>query len=113
MKNKETSEKASGFSESRRSFIKKSGAAAAGLAAAPTLLGSKVFGKAPAPGSVLGANDRLVAGFIGVGGQGFNAHLRSGVVNQSQEQNVVGAAVADRSEEHTSELQEALGISDS
>src|SRR5690625_219479 len=94
MKNKETSEKASGFSESRRSFIKKSGAAAAGLAAAPTLLGSKVFGKAPAPGSVLGANDRLVAGFIGVGGQGFNAHLRSGVVNQSQEQNVVGAAGA-------------------
>lgn len=113
MKNKETSEKASGFSESRRSFIKKSGAAAAGLAAAPTLLGSKVFGKAPAPGSVLGANDRLVAGFIGVGGQGFNAHLRSGVVNQSQEQNVVGAAVADVWQKRIDRAQEALGISDS
>src|SRR5690625_3840709 len=55
MKNKETSEKASGFSESRRSFIKKSGAAAAGLAAAPTLLGPKVFGKAPAPRTLPGA----------------------------------------------------------
>src|SRR5690625_5627878 len=111
MKNKETSEKASGFSESRRSFIKKSGAAAAGLAAAPTLLGSKVFGKAPAPGSVLGANDRLVAGFIGVGGQGFNAHLLSGVVIQSREQNVVGAVGADVWQKRKDNDQEAMGIS--
>ncbi|MEX2601823.1 MAG: Gfo/Idh/MocA family oxidoreductase [Balneolaceae bacterium] len=80
---------------SRKNFLKKSGMAAAAFAATPSLFQSPVFGKAPATGSVLGANDRLVAGFIGVGGQGFNAHLRGGVVGQAAEQNVVGAAACD------------------
>jgi len=63
-------------SDSRRDFIKKgalaAGAVMAGVnsaAAAP-----KVFG-APAKGSVLGANDRLNVGFVGVGGQGYT-HVR-------------------------------------
>ncbi|MCC5908709.1 MAG: Gfo/Idh/MocA family oxidoreductase [Balneolaceae bacterium] len=110
-KNNET-KKESNFS--RRNFLKKSGMAAAAIAATPSFLSSSsAYGKAPAPGSVLGANDRLVAGFIGVGGQGYNAHLRRGVVAQSEEQNVVGAAVCDVWEKRVDRAQEALNITDS
>jgi hypothetical protein len=34
-----------------------------------------VYGQAPSAGKVLGANDRINIGFIGVGGQGMNAHV--------------------------------------
>jgi predicted dehydrogenase len=95
---------------SRRSFLKKSGMAAAAFAASPAIFKSSAH--AMAPGSVLGANDRLVAGFIGVGGQGFNAHLRRGVLGQSEEQNVVGAAVCDVWSKRVDRAQEALEISD-
>jgi predicted dehydrogenase len=104
--------KESNFSQTRRKFLKNSGIAAAALAASPTIM-SSAYGKAPAPGSVLGANDRLVAGFIGVGGQGFNAHLQRGVVAQSQDLNVVGAAVCDVWQKRVDRAQEALNISDS
>lgn len=79
---------------SRRDFIKKSALAAGALA---TGLPSSL-----AKGSVLGANDRLNVGFVGVGGQGFNAHVRT-VVNSNMEletqhsynYNVVGMAACD------------------
>lgn len=60
----------------RRDFIKGSAAAAAGLALAPA--------------RVLGANDRIVAGFIGVGRQG-QGNMRSFL----KAENVVIAAVCD------------------
>jgi hypothetical protein len=50
---------------SRREFIRKTAATAAVLAAAPAL-SRKVFGQAPAAGNVLGANNRITVGFIGV-----------------------------------------------
>lgn len=59
---------------SRREFLKKTSTAAAMLAATP-LLRPTIYGQAPAPGKVLGANDRINLGFIGVGGQGMNAHV--------------------------------------
>jgi len=58
----------------RREFIKKTATVAAALAAAP-LLRPTVYGQAPSTGKVLGANDRINVGFIGVGGQGMNAHV--------------------------------------
>jgi predicted dehydrogenase len=79
---------------SRRDFIKKSALAAGALATGlPSTL---------AKGSVLGANDRLNVGFVGVGGQGFNAHVRT-VINSNLEletqhtfnYNVVGMAACD------------------
>jgi predicted dehydrogenase len=97
---------------SRRNFLKKSGMAAAAFTVPPALLPS-IYGKAPAPGSVLGANDRLVAGFIGVGGQGYNTLLRRGVVEQSQDQNVVGAAVCDVWSKRMDRAKETLNISNS
>ena len=90
----------------RREFLKKSalGAAAvvAGVSSASATTnvvrgGSKAATIAP----VLGANDQIVAGFIGVGGQGFNAHLlnvtnlKEGEALHGMQLNAVGAAACD------------------
>lgn len=88
---------------SRRDFLKKSTLGAAAAVAAVS--GSKpvsTWSKARASGSVLGANDSVVAGFIGVGGQGFNSHLLN-VTNLNNEGNPrhdvqlngIGAAACD------------------
>ncbi len=58
----------------RRQFLRTTATAAAAVAATP-LFRNTVYGQAPAAGKVLGANDRINVGFIGVGGQGFNAHV--------------------------------------
>src|ERR1043166_296506 len=52
---------------SRRNFIK---TAAAGAAVASTLA-------VPAPARAIGANDRIRVGFIGPGGRGFGAHVKT------------------------------------
>ncbi|MGV3774098.1 MAG: Gfo/Idh/MocA family protein [Verrucomicrobiales bacterium] len=78
--------------DSRRTFIKKSATAAAAVAA--TSLITPVYGQNQAPSAnVKGANDRLVVGFIGVGGQGM-AHVRS-QKGQASSANIALAAVAD------------------
>ncbi len=95
--------------ESRREFIKKSAlAATAVLAGCSPKVAEEVAEQmpakpaAPAAPTVLGANERLLVGFVGVGGQGFNAHLRS-VANMDGEGksfhpyafNAVGVAACD------------------
>jgi len=77
----------------RREFIKKSATAAAALAAVP-LLRPTVFGQAPSTGKVLGANSRINLGFIGVGGQGMNAHVNISSAN-AQANNIAQVAVCD------------------
>ena len=110
MKKNKTKGVSSMNSESRRGFIKKGAIAAAAMMTGCSPKVAEVVSErttaaaatAPATGAVLGANDRLVVGFIGVGGQGYNAHLRS-VVNlsgddqpfHSYEYNVAGAAACD------------------
>lgn len=69
-------------SSSRREFLKKGAMAASAIVAgvgAETAKGMKrTRYSAPLPkSSVLGAADRLRVGFVGVGGQGFNAHVRT------------------------------------
>ncbi len=112
-------------SASRREFIKKSALAATAMIAGCSPKVAEVVEKtpkaapaAPATGAVLGANDRLVVGFIGVGGQGYNAHLRS-VINRNSEgesfhpyeYNAFGAAACDlflnRREQAKASLEEA------
>lgn len=63
--------------ETRRSFIKKSATAAAVVAASKSIV-SPVYGQnqAPSSGRVIGANDRISVGFVGVGNQGM-AHVNS------------------------------------
>lgn len=73
---------------SRRDFIKKGALAAsaivAGVKASPVHAAKTRYTTTPA--SVLGANDRLRCGFVGVGGQGFNAHVRT-IANMTGEDN--------------------------
>ncbi len=80
--------------ESRRIFIKKTAAAAAAVATT-SLFKTPVYGQSTAPstGRVIGANDRIVVGYIGVGGQGM-AHVRAQKAHAS-ENNIVQAAVCD------------------
>jgi predicted dehydrogenase len=81
--------------ETRREFIRKSSLAAAAVATGTTLLKTPVYGQttAPSAGRVLGANDRITVGVIGVGGQGM-ALLRA-AAQHSNENNVTVAAVCD------------------
>lgn len=78
---------------SRREFLRKTATAAAVIAAAPVFK-STVYGQAPSTGRVLGANDRINVGFIGVGGQGMNAHVRI-MKGNLQANNVAEVAVCD------------------
>jgi predicted dehydrogenase len=85
----------------RREFIRKTATAAAVLAAGP-LLKTPVYGQSQAPsaGRVIGANDRIVVGYIGIGGKPSNspgmglAHLESQKLNAA-ENNIAQAAVCD------------------
>src|SRR6266568_7424503 len=77
----------------RREFLKKTAVATAALAAAP-MLRPTVYGQAPSAGKVVGANDRINVGFIGVGGQGMNAHVNI-TSKHTTENNMAMVAVCD------------------
>ena len=88
---------------SRRKFIQKSAIATTALmAGCSPKVAENVSSSAPATGAVLGANDRMVCGFIGVGGQGYNSHLLN-TINRNEDgsqrheytYNAVGAAACD------------------
>ncbi len=98
-------------SESRREFIKKTATAAAVVATA-NVFKTPVYGqnKAPSTGRVIGANDRILVGYIGVGGQG-QAHVDSQKRNAS-ENNIVQAAVCDVSKTRIGEAKKMIGSSD-
>jgi predicted dehydrogenase len=106
MENKEN-QSGSGV-ETRRDFIKKTATAAAVVAGA-NIFKTPVYGQSSAPstGRVIGANDRIVVGFIGVGGQGM-AHVRSQKENAS-ENNVALVAVCDVSKTRISDAQKYIG----
>jgi predicted dehydrogenase len=95
----------------RRDFLKQGAVTAATAVTASTFLRAPVFGQAKAPfaGGILGANDRIVCGFIGVGGQGYNAHVQN-VVKHGAENNAVGAAVCDVWAKRVDRSIEALGL---
>src|SRR5713101_7695404 len=80
--------------ETRRDFIKKTATAAAAVAATG-IFKTPVYGQnsAPSTGRVIGANDRIVVAYVGVGGQGM-AHVRAQKAHAS-ENNIVQAAVCD------------------
>ena len=68
--------------ENRRQFLKKTGTAAAAVAA----LKVPVYGAGQAPSAnVKGANEKIVIGYVGVGGRGFGAHVRQ--MRQNAEEN--------------------------
>src|SRR5579872_7331699 len=79
--------------ETRRTFLKKAATAAAAVSATQ-LFKTPVYGQnqAPSPGRVIGANDRIVVAYVGVGSQGMT-HVRSQKTH-AQENNIAQAAKA-------------------
>jgi predicted dehydrogenase len=80
--------------ESRRNFIRKTATATA-AAAVVNAFKAPVYGQsqAPASGRVIGANDRIAVGFVGVGPQG-TLHVNKMIAN-AEKNNAALVAVAD------------------
>src|SRR5882762_4713607 len=99
--------KSSSGSESRRNFIKKTATVAAVVATA-NVFKTPVYGQnqAPSSGRVIGANDRILVGYIGVGGQG-TAHVNSQKEFASAN-NIVQAAVCDVSKTRIKDAQATI-----
>jgi predicted dehydrogenase len=97
--------------ESRRSFIKKAATVAA-VAGSPGLLKSPVYGQsqAPSPGRVIGANDRINVGYIGIGKQGTQ-HVRLQKTN-ADENNIAQVAVCDLYQKHLDASKNFLSLPD-
>src|SRR5438093_6671243 len=97
--------------DTRRSFIKKTAAAAAAVSAG-RLLKAPVYGQsqAPSPGRVIGANDRIAVAYVGVGSQG-TAHVRHQKTH-AQENNIAQAAVCDVYQKRLHVAKQFLGLSD-
>jgi predicted dehydrogenase len=95
--------------DSRRSFIRKAATAAAAVAST-NLFKTPVYGQnqAPAAGRVLGANDRISIGFVGVGGQGLNAHINF-AKKLMAENNLALAAVCDVSKTRVAVAKQSVG----
>ena len=75
----------------RRQFLKTTGTAAAATAAFKI----PVYGAEQAPSAnVKGANEKIVVGYIGVGGRGFGAHVRQ-MRQNAEANNIAQAAVCD------------------
>src|SRR4051812_35320603 len=103
--------------DSRRSFLKKTATASAVLASG-SLFKTPVYGqnKAPSTGKVIGANDRIVVGYIGVGGTGVGAlahgqglaHIKS-QKEHAGENNIAQAAVCDLFTKRTENAKNIIG----
>lgn len=90
----------------RRDFLKRTALGAAAVAAAP-LLRPTVYGQAPSA-NVAGANNRIVVGYIGVGGQGLNAHVRI-MKGDAAANNIAQAAVCDVWKKRVDKAKEVIG----
>jgi len=98
--------------ESRRTFIKKAATAAA-VASTANLFKTPVYGQsqAPAPGRVLGANDRINVAYIGTGKQGM-MHITI-EKKYAQDNNIAQVAVCDVYQRHLDMARNAIGVSES
>ena len=92
---------------SRRDFLRKTALAATAAAAAP-LLRTPVYGQNQAPSAnVLGANNRIVVGYIGTGNMG-QTHIRTQKAH-ANENNIVQAAVCDVSKHRAAQAKALIG----
>ncbi len=102
----------------RRDFLKKSATAAAAVAATG-IIKTPVYGQSSAPstGRVLGANDRIAIGYIGIGGKPSNCPgMGLGHVNmqkgKTSELNITQAAVCDLWEVRNDIAKKTISTSD-
>lgn len=99
---------------SRREFIKTTGISAAGLAAGSLLTElptSRAAVPAPISGKIIGANDRIQYGFIGIGGMG-SSHV-SIIKGFSDTENVAVAGLCDVYEKRRRMVREKTGLPES
>jgi predicted dehydrogenase len=97
-------------SQTRRSFIKTSAGIAA-TAATAGLFKTPVYGQAQAPSAnVIGANNKILVGYIGTGSQGQN-HIRTMKKNATAN-NIVQAAVCDLYEKRRDQAKQLAGVAD-
>ena len=97
--------------ETRRTFLKQTATVAAAASAANLFI-TPVYGQnqAPAPGRVIGANDRIAVGYIGTGSQGM-AHIRH-QKSAAQANNIVQAAVCDLYQKRLDNAKAYTGLTD-
>ena len=102
----------------RRDFLKKSAAAAAAVAATG-IIKTPVYGQSSAPstGRVIGANDRIAIGYIGIGGKPSNCPgMGLGHINMQKgktpELNITQAAVCDLWDVRNEIAKKTIGTSD-
>ncbi|MGA4645230.1 Gfo/Idh/MocA family protein [Limisphaera sp. 4302-co] len=92
---------------SRREFLRTTAMAATAAAAAP-LLRTPVYGQNQAPSAnVLGANNRIVVGYIGTGNMG-QTHIRTQKAH-ANENNIVQVAVCDVSKHRAAQAKAIIG----
>src|SRR5437899_7479309 len=104
----QTTEQSSVSGVPRREFIRKTAAAAAAVATT-SLLKTPVYGQNQAPSAgVTGANNRLVLGFMGVGNQGYGAHVLQ-IKAHASENNVALAAVCDVWTKRVTDVKDSIG----
>jgi predicted dehydrogenase len=96
--------------DTRREFIKKSTLAAAAVATSASLFKTPVYGQSQAPstGRVIGANDRINVGYIGLGPQGYKAHLLCQKDNAAAN-NIAQVAVCDLSKTRLAQAKSEVG----
>jgi predicted dehydrogenase len=98
--------------QTRRSFLRQAATVAVAASAAP-FLRTPVYGQnqAPAPGRVIGANDRITVAYIGTGSQGMT-HVRH-QLEHAQENNITQAAVCDLWQKRLDEARTKLNLPES
>ncbi|MGC8828393.1 MAG: Gfo/Idh/MocA family protein [Verrucomicrobiia bacterium] len=107
MNQKQNNTKAVGGATTRREFLRKS-AAVAVAAAAPSFIKTPVYGQNTAPSvNVTGANNKIVLGFIGVGNQGLNNHIRKALQFKKQN-NIEIVAVCDVSKRRIEDAKKVI-----
>ena len=99
--------------DSRRSFIKKTAAVTAAVAATG-IVKTPVYGqnKAPSTGRVIGANDRIAVAVVGVG-YGIGKNHLEGIHKNASQNNVVVAAACDLFNKRRDWAKEKAGLKDS
>lgn len=99
-------------SDSRRSFIKKTATVTA-AAAATGILKTPVYGQnqAPSPGRVIGANDRITVGVVGIG-VGIGKNHYEGIIKEADSNNVKMIAGCDLFNKRRDWAKEKAGLTD-
>lgn len=96
--------------ETRRSFLHKTAVLTAAVSAT-SLFKTPVYGQNQAPSAnVVGANDRIAVGYIGIGKQGME-HVRS-QKRFAHENNLAQAAVCDLYQKHLHSAKDYVGLKD-